>query len=193
MEHKGTVSLHTQRLLLRRLTPEDAEAMYRNWASDPEVTRYLTWPPHTAVQQTRALLEAWEAQYRDSTFYQWAIVPEDVGEPIGSISVVKWDEDTDTAEVGYCIGQKWWHRGYTSEALQAVMAFLFREVKIQRLEARHDTQNPHSGAVMQKCGMTQEGILRRAARNNRGIVDAAVYRMLATEYASRCAASVLGE
>ena len=159
--------------------------MYRNWAGDPEVTKFLTWPTYTDISQTDCILQYWNEQYAEDTFYQWAIVPKDFGEPIGTISVVKLDENTDTAEIGYCIGQKWWNRGYTSEALKTVMSFLFDEVKINRLEARHDTNNPNSGAVMKKCGMRLEGILRSAGRNNQGIVDVAVYSMLAEKYRNR--------
>ena len=46
MRHAGTQDIETPRLLLRRLLPEDAPQMYANWASDPEVTRYLRWEPH---------------------------------------------------------------------------------------------------------------------------------------------------
>ncbi len=182
MRHKGTVELSSDRLLLRRLTLQDVPAMYRNWAGDPQVTRFLTWTADTYVSQAEDILRIWSRQYREADFYQWAIVPKELGEPIGTISVVRLDETTDTAELGYCIGRKWWHQGYTSEALKAVMPFLFREVQINRLEAKHDTNNPHSGAVMKKCGMRFEGVLRSACRNNQGIVDAAVYSMLSSEY-----------
>ncbi len=182
MEHKGTIELHSERLILRRLAIQDAKAMYNNWASDSEVTKFLTWSAHTDASETDCILHNWDEQYGEDTFYQWAIVPKAFGEPIGTISVVKCDENTDTMEIGYCIGKKWWHKGYTSEALQTVISFLFHDVKINRLEARHDTHNPHSGAVMKKCGMCFEGILRSAARNNCGIVDVAVYSIIAEEY-----------
>lgn len=57
------------------------------------------------------------------------------------------------AHIGYCIGRKWWKQGITSEALKAVIDFLFDEVKTNRIEARHDPRNPNSGLVMKKCGM----------------------------------------
>ena len=182
MQHKGTVQLDSERLILRRLTPQDAPAMYRNWASSSAVTRFLTWPAHTDISQTEYVLQFWGRQYQENTFYQWAIVPKVLGEPIGTISVIRLDETIDTAEIGYCIGEKLWHQGYTSEALKAVISFLFRDVRINRLEAKHDTSNPHSGAVMRKCGMHFEGVLRSAGRNNQGIVDVAVYSMLSKEY-----------
>ena len=50
MEHKGTTVITSKRLLLRRFVIEDAEAMFHNWASDPDVCRFLTWPPHPGCQ-----------------------------------------------------------------------------------------------------------------------------------------------
>ncbi len=182
MVHQGTVELHSERLLLRRLTQEDAQAMYENWACDPEVTRFLTWSHYTDPAQAQATLRLWEEQYSSSSFYQWGIVPTQLGQPIGTISVVDYSEKIGLAEIGYCIGQRWWHQGYASEALMAVMAFLFEKVQINRLGARHDCENPRSGHVMKKCGLHFEGVLRSAGWNNQGIVDIAVYSMLAQEY-----------
>ena len=56
MNHKGTVALETERLILRRFTIEDADAMFKNWASDAEVTKYLTWPTHTDVSVSQAVI-----------------------------------------------------------------------------------------------------------------------------------------
>lgn len=182
MEHCGTQRIETNRLVLRRFRVEDASAMYKNWASDPEVTRYLTWPVHADVQVTEYLLGQWIRAYEDADVYQWAIVLKENGDhPIGSIAVVKKDEDVSMVQVGYCIGRNWWRRGITSEALAAVMDFLFDKVKAERIEARHDPRNPNSGAVMRKCGMKYEGTLRSADRNNQGICDVCFYSMLRSE------------
>ena len=185
MEHKGTVQLSSERLLLRKLTIEDAGAMYRNWANDPEVTKYLRWPAHEDQSVTEIVLKSWIKEYEDPAFYQWAIVPKDLQEPIGTISVVGMNEKTSTVHIGYCIGKKWWNKGYTSEALKTIMPFFFLEVGANRLEAQHDPNNPNSGAVMKKCGLTFEGILRSADWNNQGIVDAAMYSILAKEWEKR--------
>ncbi len=177
--HKGTCDLRTPRLLLRRFTAEDAPAMFKNWASDSEVTRYLVWPPHGDEGVTQMVLTDWLADYARPDFYQWAIEFE--GEPIGSISVVSQNDSIGKAEIGYCIGKAWWRRGIMSEALGAVIGYLFDEVGMQRIEARHDPRNPHSGCVMRKCGMKYEGTHRRADRNNQGICDACCYAILADE------------
>ena len=180
LTHKGTKELTTERLILRKFIPGDESAMYRNWASDSEVTRFLTWPTHTSEDVSRTILENWLKEYDRDDYYQWAIVFE--GEPIGSISVVSHNDRVEKAEIGYCMGKNWWHRGIMSEALAAVIAFLFDEVGYQRIESRHDPRNPHSGGVMRKCGMTFEGTHRRADRNNQGICDASHYAILREEY-----------
>ena len=59
MKHVGTVELKTPRLVLRKFTLDDVNAMYRNWASDPEVTKYLTWPTHSVPDISRFVLESW--------------------------------------------------------------------------------------------------------------------------------------
>ena len=180
LTHKGTRELQTERLTLRRFAAEEAPIMYRNWASDDEVTKFLTWPTHASVEVSEMVLADWLENYERDDYYQWAIVFE--GEPIGSIAVVSRSDRIEKAEIGYCMGKKWWHRGIMSEALGAVIDYLFTEVGMQRIESRHDPRNPHSGAVMRKCGMTFEGTLRRSDWNNQGICDASHYSILREEY-----------
>ncbi len=182
MKHLGTTKLETSRLILRPFVKEDAEAMFRNWASDPEVTKYLTWPCYKGVDTAHAILADWTEKYQDKAWYQWAIELKEIGEPIGSISVVEYKEHVQSAEIGYCIGKPWWGNGIMTEALKAVMDFLFREVGILRIEAGHDVANPASGAVMAKCGMIREGILRHAGKNNQGICDMCICAILREEW-----------
>ena len=178
LNHKGTQTLKTDRLILRQALREDAAAMFRNWASDPKVTKYLTWPTYQTEETTHPILERWCNNYEDPEFYQWMIVPTELGEPIGSISVVNHRNDIAEAEIGYCIGKAWWHNGITSEALSAVSDYLFDEVGMNRIEAKHDVNNPRSGNVMKNCGMVFEGISRQSDRNNQGICDLAAYAIL---------------
>ena len=141
MNHCGTRRLETERLVLRRFVTGDAEAMFRNWASDPEVTKYLTWPVHGNVDVTRAVLKDWTAAYASQNYYQWAIVLKENGEsPIGGISAVNLNDDLSIVQIGYCLGQRWWHRGIMSEALKAVIDFFFYEVGANRIESRHDPE-----------------------------------------------------
>ena len=182
MKNCGTQRIETDRLILRRYKIEDADAMYKNWASDSEVTKFLTWQPHPSVDVSRSIIEDWLKKYSDEKYYQWAIVLKDNGnEPIGDISVVHMNEDISMVHIGYCLGRAWWRRGIMSEALKAVTNFMFDTVEVNRVESRHDPRNPNSGKVMQKCGMKYEGTLRSADRNNQGICDACYYALLRSE------------
>ena len=182
MKHCGTQKLETDRLVLRRYANEDAAAMYKNWASDKEVTKFLKWPAHSSLEISRRVIEDWVNQYSDEKCYHWAIVLKDSGdEPIGDIAIVHMKEDVSMVHIGYCIGKQWWHKGITSEALKVVMDFLFETVNVNRIEARHDPRNPNSGKVMEKCGMKYEGTLHSADWNNQGICDACYYALLKSE------------
>ena len=185
LTHKGTQIIETSGLILRRATREDAEPMFRNWASDPEVTRFLTWPAHSTIAVSETVIGSWIQEYEKDSYYQWMIVLKELGQPIGSISVVRQNDRVEEAEIGYCIGSRWWHRGIMTEALTAVIEYLFAEVGMNRVAARHDPNNPHSGGVMRKCGMKYEGTNRACDRNNQGICDAAQYSILRSEWQSR--------
>ena len=181
MKHLGTKQIETDRLILRKFSAEDCLPMYRNWASDAEVTKFLTWPAHTSAVTTGIILQQWIDGYGKDDFYQWAIELKSIGEPIGSISVVSQDEQIRKVEIGYCIGRPWWNQGIMAEALGAVIDFMIGEVGMNRVEAKHDVNNPNSGAVMRKCGMCFEGTHRQAACNNQGICDVSTYAILAGE------------
>ena len=148
LTHKGTQTIETSRLILRRARREDAEPMFRNWASDSEVIKYLTWPAHSSIAVSEMVIGSWLQEYEKESYYQWMIVLKELGEPIGSISVVRQNDRVEEAEIGYCIGSRWWHKGIVSEALAAVIKYLFEEVGMNRVAARHDANNPHSGGVM---------------------------------------------
>ena len=182
LHHKGTVTIETDRLILRRFALEDAEAMYRNWASDDEVTKHLTWPTHSGVEISKMVLTDWTSHYPEPDFYNWAIVLKENGpEPIGNISVVGINKEVDAATMGYCMSRAHWRKGIMAEALTAVIAFLFDEVGFNRIEADHDPNNPASGRVMEKSGMRHEGILRQAGRSNQGIIDVSRWAILKSD------------
>ncbi|RRD95273.1 N-acetyltransferase [Clostridiales bacterium COT073_COT-073] len=185
MKNKGTKMLETERLVLRKFIMDDAFFAYQNWMSDELVTKYLRWQAHENIEITKEVLKSWILQYSNLDFYQWAIVLKENNEPIGSIGAVGQDDKIGMVHIGYCIGSKWWHRGITSEALQAMISFFFNEIGLNRIESQHDPENIYSGKVMKKCGLHYEGTLRQADFNNQGIVDACMYSILREEYEER--------
>ena len=182
LTHKGTVKIETERLILRRFNKGDAQEMFDNWASNPKVCEYLMWSPHPDLSETEKTLDFWVSSYEKPDFYQWAIELKEIGRPIGSIGAVKQKDETKMVHIGYCIGEKWWNKGYTSEALAALIKFFFDEVGINRIESRHDSKNPNSGKVMTKCGLKYEGTMRRSDWNQQGLCDSMWYAILAEDY-----------
>lgn len=182
MNHRGTVDLQTNRLFLRKFMMDDVKPMFQNWATEEEVTKFLTWPPHENSDITQMVVKSWVDGYSSADFYQWAIGLKEIDEVIGSISVVGINEKTKSVSMGYCIGSKWWGKGVVTEALGALIKFFFEEVQVNSINAKHDVNNPNSGKVMKKCGMVYEGTLRAADVNNQGICDCCMYSILASEY-----------
>lgn len=182
MEHKGTIKLETQRLILRRYETKDVDDMFKNWVNDSEVTKYLTWKPHGSIELTRQINLMDISRYGELDYYKWVIVLKDSSEAIGGTNVVKVDDPCESVEVAYRIGKKWWHQGIASEALTKVIEFLFDEVKVNRIAAMYDSNNKASGLVMEKCKMKYEGTLRKAGLNNQGIYDVVCYSILKEEY-----------
>jgi len=178
MKNLGTKRIETKRLILRKFELTDADDMYKNWASDDKVTKFLTWPTHKDIEISRKVVEMWVKDYSEDNNYQWCIELKSIGEAIGSIGVVDYKENIEAVEIGYCIGSKYWGMGITTEALKALIEFFFEEVGVNRIEARHDPVNANSGKVMQKCGLKYEGTRIKADRNNSGICDVAMYGLI---------------
>ena len=181
LRHSGTRTIETDRLILRQAQPDDYEYAYKNWCSDPEVTRFLQWPTHRDADETEEIFEGWMERYDEGNYYNWLIELKELGEPIGNISVVQQDDRARRAHIGYCLGRAWWHEGIMTEALKAVISYLFHEGYL-RIESRHNVKNPHSGDVMRKAGMQYECTLRGYDWDNSGIGDAAFYSIMKEDY-----------
>lgn len=185
LKHKGTVELTTNRLRLRRFHRGDAQEMFDTWSNDERVTAFLSWAPHERVENTQALLDVWCGAYEKPDTYHWGVVYD--GRLAGDISVVSLSEKNENGEIGYCIAHKYWGKGITAEALKAVLQFLFEEVGFHRITAKHDTENPNSGRVMQKCGMRAEGVLKEYFKRHDGTFgNAQVYGLIIEDWRQWC-------
>jgi len=152
VNHKGSVQLETERLILRKLKLEDAPTVFRNWASDKEVTKFLRWNAHADIEVTEQWIKECEELTKDKSRYEWGIVLKEIMEPIGSIGAFKNTEDPDRYEIGYALGKKFWGHGYATEAFRCVINFLANEVGIKHFRCSHAKENPASGAVMRHVG-----------------------------------------
>lgn len=181
MTNKGTQTLTTNRLILRRFTVEDAPAMYANWATDERTTLFLIWSPHESVDETRGIIERWVAEYEKPDYYHWVI--DFAGTLVGTINLHGISERAGRCELGYCLGSRWWNLGIGTEAARAVMDFAFSELGAHSLRAAHDEHNVASGRVMQKLGMMREGSARDyMLRRDGSLGDLVWYSILRDEW-----------
>ena len=142
-------SIETERLILRKVRREDAEPMFRNWASDPEVTKYVTWPPHESIQTSNAVIQQWIKEENDPKTIRYMITTKESDEPIGSIDVVDYLDGA--PEIGYCLSRKHWGKGYMTEACKAFIKYLM-DIGFNKIVIEANVENLASNRVIQKCG-----------------------------------------
>ncbi len=174
--------LETERLILRRLRLEDAQDVF-DYASNPEVARYVSFEQHKSVDDAIAFLNMVVSSYEDTATkaWTWGIVLKENGKLIGSCGI--WGKPEHArAEIGYVIGQPYWGRGLVSEAVREVIRLGFDNLGLNRIEARCDPENIGSARVMEKSGMTYEGILREQTFIKGRYWDWKLYSILRREY-----------
>ncbi len=180
--------LETPRLLIRRLSLADAQDIYEI-SSDDAVSRYVLWSTHRSIADSRAFLKQALRRYRTGEPATWAIQLKESGRVIGTIGFVEMSREDSSAEVGYSLGRAYWNRGYATEALRAVIAFGMEKMRLNRIEAQYDVDNPASGRVMEKAGMVPEGILRQRFCNKGRYVDVCLCAILQRDYRAQKAAA----
>lgn len=152
-----TVQFTSYRLLFRKLNKKDAADMY-DYARRAEVTRYLLWREHPDLAYTKRYLAYAESCYRAGTFFDFAVVDRASARMIGTCGFTKFDFSNDSAEIGYVFHPDYWNRGIATEAVSTVMRYGFETLGLHRIEAKYMKDNLASRRVMEKCGMTFEGI-----------------------------------
>lgn len=153
MKHIGTKQFETERLLCRKFDNSDVEDVFQNWASNPRIQLEYGEPVYDSIDKVGNLIKEYINNYNNDDCYRWSIVLKDTGENIGQIAFCKVYSDCKTAEIEYCIGEKFWGFGYAGEALKGLIEFTFVETDFEKLEAYHRVENMKSGKVLQKSDM----------------------------------------
>lgn len=177
-------TLETERLILRKMTRDDAEAVFA-YASDPEVSRYTLWDTHRSVEDSRAFLELAVGNYEGGGSLDWGIVYKGDHRFVGMCGFVNWSPEHARAEMGYVLHKDYWGRGLVPEAVRAMIRFGFERMKLRRIEARCIAENTGSARVMEKAGMTYEGTLRQREYIKGAYRDMKIYSILSSEFRGR--------
>ena len=149
IEVHGTAELRTERLTLRRYTPEDAETLFQSFGTDPEASRYSGWNPYATPEKAKETVRRFIKSYDDERFYGWAMDVD--GVLMGTIGA--YDYADDQIEVGFSVKRSWQGRGYATAALQKVLEYLTENEGIATVTAWCAAENEASRKVLEKAGM----------------------------------------
>jgi len=150
--------IETARLVLRKPRVSDAEAVFSRYSGDPEVTRFLGWPRHQSLDETRAFLEFSDGEWRRWPVGPYLIESRENGQLLGGTGLAF--ETPFRAATGYVLAKDAWGTGYATEALRGIVA-VAAEVGLRRVYALCHPDHPASWRVLEKCGFAREGLLRR--------------------------------
>jgi [ribosomal protein S5]-alanine N-acetyltransferase len=149
---------HTARLSARPVRVSDAPRLFATYAADAEATRYLAWKPYTELPPLEAFLALRERDWQGGNHFVWLLQLRDTETVVGSIGVIL---DGHKAVFGYVLGKKFWEQGLAAEALRACVDWALAQPEVHRAWAYCDVENTGSLRVMEKAGLTREGVLRR--------------------------------
>jgi RimJ/RimL family protein N-acetyltransferase len=151
----------TQRLTLRPPVIADADEMFDRYAGDARMTKYLSWRPHRATDETRGFIETTDAWWRAGSVFTWGIWSRQSNEFLGTLAARPENARGHRVQVGYALAPAHWRQGIMSEALGEVLRWLREQPEVFRVWAFCDIDNTASAGLLAHLGMTREGVLRR--------------------------------
>lgn len=185
MRYAPFQELETTRLSLRKLRTEDSRDFFDRLGGSREVTAHMLWVPHRDPEESAASIRRTLARYEAGTCYRWAIARREDDSLMGIIDLLAFDERMDSCSFAYMLGQEFWGRGYGTEALSAVLEFAFSRMEMGLVMADHFAENPASGAVMRKAGMTFVRRIPGKYEKNGIRHDAVEYRITKEEWITK--------
>jgi RimJ/RimL family protein N-acetyltransferase len=174
-------NLATARLVLRSLRYDDVSDIFA-YARDPEVARHTLWEPHRSERDSEAFFDFVAHQQGTDRMFVWGITLKPNDHIIGTIGLANYVPAHARAELGFAIGRQYWNQGLTTEAVAAVLKFGFDELELNRIEAYCKVVNLASARVLEKSGMSLEGVLRQRDRIKGKFEDLSLYAILKQDY-----------
>jgi RimJ/RimL family protein N-acetyltransferase len=159
MPERPPQKIDTKRLLLRKPMMEDASPIFKLYAQDQDVTRYLTFKPHQSIEETKTFLKRCLNNWKNETSFPWTIIRMKDNQLVGMVEIVSLDQSG--IQLGYVLAKSYWGNGYMTEVLRKIIDWAFRQNDTYRVWAMCDIENIASTRVMERAGMQREGVLRR--------------------------------
>ncbi len=179
--YKKVPVLDTDRLILRAFSENDSDDIFE-YASNPEVTKYLPWKTHISKNDTIDFLKMSHEMFEKQDNIDFAIEFKSDKKVVGGISIRKWNDENKCADIGYVLSPRYWNKGIITEAIKRIIKFGFEELNVNRVEAHCDEDNIGSYKAMEKAGMKYEGTLRKKVFIKDKFVNMRFYSILKEEY-----------
>lgn len=184
MDSKEMLRLTGERMVVRDYTPGDLDGLHR-WMGDPEVTHYLDFGAkclEESLQQLATAIGEQRKAARDK--YYLAIELRETGQIIGGVGleIQAFADGGGLGDIGWMMQKESWGKGYATEAARLLLDYGFRTIRLHRITAWCVAENKASERVMQKCGMTREGTLRRHSFRAGQWRDRLVYAIMREEW-----------
>lgn len=176
-------TLETERIILRKFTLDDAKDMFE-YSSVPEVSKFVPWETHKTIDDSKGFINYILKQYEDSKLAPWAIELKQNGKVIGTIDFVAWYPQHYRAEIGFILSKEHWGKGLIPEAANKVIQFGFENMELNKIKAPCMVENVQSQRVLQKLGMTLEGIMKNEYFIKGKFRDMVVYSLLKKDFKS---------
>lgn len=176
--------LRTARLQLRPMRPSDADALYAI-LTEPEVLRHWDTPAWPDVAHAREFIVDEQRALAEGESITLGIYRDDPPRLIGECLLFAVDRQAGRAELGFALAPGAWGHGYLQEAAGALLAYGFDGLHLRRIEAEINVGNAAAARALERLGFQREGVLRERWAVNGSISDAAVYGLLAREWAAR--------
>ena len=168
--------LFTERLRLRTPSFLDVNDVF-DFCSDPASCKYADWYPHKNKSETREYI-AWLKRKAGDKSYTWVIEHREDERVIGTISIVDTDYSGKIFTVGYTLSRFYQHKGYATEALKALIDYLFKELFAERIQAKVIPENEPSCKLLERVGFKKEGTLKIGAFCRTECVDVFIYGLV---------------
>jgi len=173
-------TLETERLILRKLRLEDAKDVFE-YASDPEVAKYVTWETHKSIEDSINLIKFTHERYEKKEGIIWGIVYKENNKVIGTCDILPVTKHF-RSEIAYALARNYWGKGLMTEAVKEVIRFGFERMNLNRIQAMCIPENIGSYRVMEKVGMKYEGLIREYLYIKGKFQDLKLYSILRIEY-----------
>ncbi|MDR2234760.1 MAG: GNAT family N-acetyltransferase [Chryseobacterium sp.] len=169
--------LETERLILRQLTPEDAEDLFEYFSLD-EVMEYYDLAPFKTIEEARNIIKHFNSEFEKGKGFRWALELKSVKKVIGTCGYHNWYKEHFRAEIGYELNPVFWRNSYMKEALLPILTFGFESMELHRVDAFIDPANIASEKLLTSLNFSKEGILKDYFFEKGRFVDATIFGLV---------------